>query len=159
MCKVIVGKNASGKTLYLKNYIREIKNKGSIATNMFDGVIIPKNEIDCDLVERINRHIDAFSIDCSSNSLSYVDYRLSGNFLSLLNIILHKSKYIILDEPEMGLDYKDIAVLSDVLSVVEDRELVMTTHCDVLIITFRNNLYNVVDGELVKINYGDTDGI
>jgi predicted ATPase len=159
MNKVLVGKNASGKTMYIRNLLKELMDaeQYSFCTNI-DGYISSIDEVDNDFVKEINLRIDDFDIkiDESGKGICLNDYSLSDTLANLIKTVVHKVDYVILDEPEVGISEHELMILADILSYCS-AEVIMTTHSDILANQYSDELYSEINGELVSIEYENTD--
>jgi Fe-S cluster assembly ATPase SufC len=159
MIKVFVGKNANGKTRYIKDILRQaFKDNKVISTNLGQGGE-PKTELDSNLIKSINMRTDAFELQINPDgrTVSFLYCQMSEAFMHLVRLILYKVDIIILDEPELGIDELEFVHFVDILHCIDNVDIMMTTHSDILASQFEDDLYNIVNGELVKVTYEDTD--
>lgn len=97
MTHIIVGENASGKTLWLRNYIDTIgHNKCNSNLDGLSTVRLNRDRLDVlgDLIESDIRVLDSF-IAPDTN-----DFGLSRRFFDIAAIICNDLDYLALDEPE-----------------------------------------------------------
>jgi hypothetical protein len=158
MIEVIVGNNASGKTLYLKSNVKKC-NSNSCLTNFGSKFDAEAFEYDTELVEVLDMNCDAFSVYVKGNVLVFDDYVYSDKLLNTLHVILRKVDFLFLDEPELGLKDYEVAAVSTVLQNIRCRECIVTTHSDIIAASFMDDLYIINDNKLEKVNYEDTDCI
>lgn len=159
MVKAIVGKNAVGKTMYIKHEYINLVNNGKIVSTNLCSSDEPDTVIDVDICSRINLVAEVLQLKIVEGSKTVVfDYsEVSDVFANLVRLIAHKVDCVILDDPEMGLEDYEISALAGILACCDN--LHITTHSDILALQFEDDLYNVVNGELVKVNNEDTDCI
>lgn len=98
MTHIVVGESASGKTLWLRNYIDTVgHNKCNSNLDGLNNVRFNRNRLDVlgDLIESDIRVLGGSFIAPDTN-----DYRLSRRFFDLAAIICNDLDYLALDEPE-----------------------------------------------------------
>lgn len=109
MIKLIIGQNASGKTLYLNNLIQsrlEKTGKIDFVTNTVRNITFINKEYNKERLEILEELILADEISTSSSeNISPIGnpIRLSNRFLYLMTILCKDVKSAYLDEPEQGL--------------------------------------------------------
>lgn len=131
MTYLIIGENASGKTLALERYL---KNKGydkcnsNLKTELKNKIEFSRERLDVlgDLIESDIRVLDSF-IAPDTN-----DYGLSRRFFALAEIICKDLDYLVLDEPEQLLtvteNLKIVQLLCQLSLKGLYKEILITTH-------------------------------
>jgi len=139
MIKFIIGKNASGKTLYLNNCVKQDLNSNEdieFVTNLKD---TNYQDVDYDYrkIEILEEISHADSIDTSNELLALIEspVKLSKEFLQLVTILCKKCKRAYIDEPEQGLSEYEINLLASFLQYTNKffEEIVVVTHSELLI--------------------------
>jgi hypothetical protein len=160
MISVITGDNASGKTRYLVKLYEKYKLSNNVITNFIPNVSMLGRELNYELIDDFNGQCDFFYIDVKDGIVEFEDFNYSGNLRKIVKLLLFKTDYLLLDVPESGVKSAEISAIAILLSNASKYEDVyVVTHSDTIAATMMYSLYNVVNGELVKINYEDTDGI
>jgi predicted ATPase len=159
MISVITGDNASGKTVYLESLYEKYKSS-KIITNLKPIVSTSNLELNYELIDDFNGQCDLFFIDVKDGMVEFEDFRYSENLRQIVKLLLFKTDYLLLDEPESGVKSAEISAIAILLSNASKYEDVyVTTHSDTIAATMMHSLYNVIDGKLVKVAYEDTDCI
>ena len=139
MIKFIIGENASGKTLYLNNCVKEDLNSNEdieFVTNLKDTFYqdVDYDQRKIDILEEISH---SESIDKSNEILALIGnpVKLSKEFLQLVTILCKKCKRAYIDEPEQGLSEYEINLLASFLQYTNKifEEVVVVTHSELLI--------------------------
>lgn len=138
MLEIIIGQNASGKTLYLYNCIKaELeKNNTDFASNLnqlsYEDLKFNKKRIEIlydliDTAEEIITNNKILSIKAEEN--------FSKAFLEIMSILCKDVSTLFLDEPEQGLSRREIDILCTFIERANRtyKRVVIVTHCDLII--------------------------
>lgn len=140
MIELIIGANASGKTLYLNNCInKELAefSEPEFATNMVNDLYsdIGYNRERIKVLEEIFCYADG--IDTSNELLSIINnnIKLSKEFLQIITILCKDFNRMYIDEPEQGLSEQEINLLCTFLQFTADtyEKIVVVTHSELFI--------------------------
>ncbi|MGN0375749.1 MAG: hypothetical protein ACI4EN_09655 [Butyrivibrio sp.] len=150
MIKLVIGANASGKTLFLNNCIqRELDNFDvpAFATNLADTLYSDTeyNKKRLEKLEEIFCYADG--IDTSNELISVINnpVKLSKDFLQIITILCKDFKRMYIDEPEQGLSEYEINLLCTFLQFTAElyEQLIIVTHSEMLIQLPYYELYTV----------------
>ena len=139
MIRIIIGQNASGKTLYLNNCINnDLEDSDTIdfVTNLKDASYndISYNQERLQVLEEIT---DVEMIDTSNELLALIGspIKLSKDFLQIVTILCKECKKVYLDEPEQGLSEYEINLLISFVQYAEStyEEIVVVTHSELFV--------------------------
>lgn len=139
MIKIIIGQNASGKTLYLNNCIdSELMEFNTIdfVTNMKDASYndVSYNQERLEILESIT---DVERIDTSNELLALIGnpIKLSKDFLQIVTLLCKECKRVYLDEPEQGLSEYEINLLVSFLQYADNtyEEIIVVTHSELFV--------------------------
>lgn len=159
MIRLIIGNNASGKTLYLKRCIKDDldkHNKVEFITNFIDNMS-DSTEYNQD---RINILGEVFcysdGIDTSNDTLGIINnnVRVSKYFLEIITLLCKDYKRMYIDEPEQGLSIYEINLLCNFLQFADKtyENLTIVTHSEMLIQLPYYELYTVKMNESSDID-------
>lgn len=134
MLKVIVGENSSGKTLYLNNLLSDLGE--SVCTSN-----IPNREVVFNKIIHEGRLDTLGYVVCTDVyadiyglRITDMEITLSPEFLRVAEIICIDRDYLILDEPDLCMPWKETIMLYVFI------EKVAHTFKDVYVATHRDNL-------------------
>lgn len=154
--KVIIGENASGKTLYLDNKIRhktDVENSIDFVTNLDRDNYFRNLEYDDDKLEILEDVTYADRVDKSCEVIQLVDcdIKLSQRFIYLATILCKKVSNAYIDEPEKGLSTREKYILGTFLNNIKDKfdDFVIVTHNEIIA-----NIPDVTVYKAEKINNG-----
>lgn len=138
MVKFIIGENASGKSLYLDNAVKEDLNNNNeieFVTNLYE--TSSNNGYSQERLSILEDISNSEEIDTSNEILALVGspVKLSKEFLHLMTILCSKCKRAYIDEPEQGLSEYEINLLASFLQYADRtyEEVIIVTHSELLI--------------------------
>lgn len=145
MVTMVLGENASGKTLYIKKKCKELasKYKMDVVTNLikvpYDGIDEKRYQLLSD--EEAYEYIwDCREIDKSTGVITIEGGSVfSEYFLNIVTLLCRKGDYLILDEPEFDLLSREINMLYKIC------ELILPTYKEVHIATHQQWLFGLAD--------------
>ena len=104
MVRLIIGKSASGKTLYLKRVLEQ-HNLDEVCTNLLDDVSLANNPYNRERIEILDDVLETATIEEQKTSLRITGANapLTQAFDSIVTIICKDRDILILDEPCFGM--------------------------------------------------------
>lgn len=142
MVRLIIGKNAAGKTLYLENMIKRYE-LFEVNTNMRDKIYTYQIPYNKKRIEILKECLETEDISENSLSLGIANstaYMISTELLELLTLICRDRNILILDEPLKKLSAYEYEVFIKVIAWVQD------TYTDIYIVT-HNELALAIPGK------------
>lgn len=137
MITLIVGQNAIGKSIYLKNKAKRESLNSEVLCNFIDGSYLRNVKYNKDRLEELKDLLDTDIIIENKDRLGIeTDVMSIGNdFENILTIICKDYDKLYMDEPEFGLSYREIGRLIAFLTRIEDtfKEIVMVTHSEMFL--------------------------
>lgn len=148
MLRLIIGKNASGKTVYLN---RQIKSRSKTDINSNIGNQIYKESIGYDerRIEILKDCLETNDITEDKKFLGISNssaYSMSKELASLFTLMCKEGKYLILDEPFKSISYYEHETLLKFISYVQKtyEEIYIVTHNE-LALSIPGATYYTVD--------------
>ena len=136
MIRIIVGENASGKTLYLDR-ILEKYGLSECCTNIVDDPTLNKVEYNDKRIWHLSYVLETSDIELTDQILRIADANavLTPNFDRLATIICKNRDILILDEPCFGLKFAERCRLLSFLNLVNVtfKEVYIVTHNEVML--------------------------
>lgn len=149
MLNIIVGANASGKTVMLKELLDEMPDTKNVVTNIRALNSFTEIRYNQERIELLEENIDALCIISASKSLLVCeDEEYSDSFMQAITYLCKDVNNIFLDEIDNAVPYHEMhafaAALINIGRVVPN--LWITTHEDVLMGYFHEHIkyYTVV---------------
>lgn len=148
MLEIIIGQNASGKTLYLYNCIKEEldKNNTDFITNL-NLLSAERAGFNEERIEILYDIIDTADEIITSNKILNIkaDENFSKAFLEIMTLFCKDKSTLFLDEPEQGLSNRELYILANFLDKAEEtyKRIVITTHSELLADTEYAKAYTV----------------
>lgn len=148
MLEIIIGQNASGKTLYLYNCIKAEIEKGNIdfASNL-NKLSYEDLEFNTERIEILYDVIDTAEEIIETNEVLNIkaDEKFSKAFLEIISILCKDASTFFLDEPEQGLSRRELDILCTFLERADRtyKRIVIVTHCDLFIQCENIKIYSV----------------
>lgn len=137
MITLIVGQNAIGKSVYLKDRAKAASLNDDIIFNMVDSSYLDNISYNTERIEHLKDILQTEDITENDDILVIKtdEVKLNTEFIKLLTLICKNCKKMYLDEPEYCLTYHQIGFLVWFLSRVEVTfdEIVIVTHSEVLL--------------------------
>lgn len=141
MIQLIIGQNASGKTLYLDTIIEEklkhaddINFVTNIGNNKYNELLFSKKRVKI-LDDILMDFCD--SIDTSNELITPINSEIvfSTDFLYMVTLLCKNVDEIYLDEPEQGLIEFEIKLLTNFLELIDKtyNKIVIVTHSELLV--------------------------
>lgn len=154
MTYLIIGENASGKTLALERYL---KNKGydkcnsNLKTELKNKIEFSRERLDVlgDLIESDIRVLDSF-IAPDTN-----DYGLSRRFFALAEIICRDLDYLVLDEPEQLLTVTENLKIVQLLCQLSLKGL----YKEMVIVTKEAAYFAIPDSKYYTVKMSDNNKV
>lgn len=137
MVTLIIGQNAIGKSVYLKNKAKSESLTSEIIYNMTDTSYLDNIAYNKERIEQLKDILDTEEIienkDCLIIQTDEVC--MSRDFMKLLTLICKDCSKLYIDDIEYGLEYHQIGFLIWFLSRVEDTfdEIMIVTHSEMLL--------------------------
>jgi ABC-type sugar transport system ATPase subunit len=159
MLNIIVGKNSSGKSRYLRDIYEKLSGSGSnsVLTNIIDDEwVLSDTKYDRKRVEILSYLMDDYVVSasnyCSLNittDVGYDDIVLSMQFTKILTIICKSGDYLLLDEPDTGLsDYESDTLVSFLYRVYRTfKEVYLVTHDEKSLSMLNSRFFNVTESD------------
>jgi len=156
MTKFIVGNNAAGKTLFLKERINNIIRNYNVISNCTETLIDRTKVLDTN-VAFCEYVCDAFEAD--EYTLFKDEFVLSGNrpecssdIWKLLFLLSRDAKYMYLDEPEFGLTQDELKYIVCALNYLCKTldEVYIVTYCEDIIMSVHEALFFCIDNGKLK---------
>ena len=168
MIKIIIGQNASGKTLYLDNVVEEMsQGDGEIdfVTNLADQHIFDHVPFLPDKVEILCEILQAERVDTSCVILTPVESPvvLGREFIEIITLLCKDVKAVYLDEPEQGLSEYEMSILCTLIQYFSRffEEIIIVTHSELFVQMVNCRYFTVVmdektaDVELIQVSEDD----
>lgn len=145
MVNVILGHNATGKTLFLNNLL---KDNQKAVTNLIQPVFFSETKFNSEAVNRIERALGISDITKRGTSINYVSndgVELSSEMCDLLFLLCCDMDVAILDEPDFGMTEVERGKLITVFSYLSTifLEIWITTHDEGMLYLDNANYYRV----------------
>lgn len=156
MMNVLVGNNAAGKTAWLRSIGEQ--HIGECVSN------IPELErhiesLDSRILDDLELTFEHGDIISSKSDILIVGYDrdFSKGFREMLTLACASTDWLLLDEPDACMVSEDeIIIFYDTLARTQDyhKNIYVATHCDFMVTSYMDNLFTIVDGELVPVTEG-----
>lgn len=130
MNHIIIGENASGKTLYLKNLI---KGMNGVVSNLLNEKLMYRLPVSQERVDRLIFELDLDSLTVATGvAMAIGDVVFSVDFLKVLYLLCLEADVLVLDEPDLPLGYVEQSFLLSALFAVQMtyRDIYITSHND-----------------------------
>lgn len=153
MTHIIVGENASGKTLWLRNYIDNIgHNKCNSNLDGLSNVRFNRDRLDVlgDLIESDIKVLGSSFIVPDTNG-----YRLSRRFFDLAAIICNDHDYLALDEPEQLLTITENLKIVQLLCQLSLKGL----YKEMVIVTKEAAYFAIPDSKYYTVKMSDNNKV
>lgn len=136
MVRLIIGKSASGKTLYLKRVLEQ-HNLDEVCTNLLDDVSLANTPYNRERIEILDDVLETATIEEQKTSLRITGANapLTHVFDSIVTIICKDRDILILDEPCFGMTLVEKNKIVNFLSsaVRTFKEVYIVTHYEVML--------------------------
>lgn len=169
MLKIFIGRNAVGKTVYLKNCMKSCKSDFGTNLDTTDGILSLELSIDKERLSILRDVLMAKDIQLMGSLLVCTDsaYDISEQFMRVATIVCQDAPAVYLDEPELKLSREEVSLLVEFLSLVLSKteiDMYITTHNNAIVnIRFGKDVYEVVNVEdtasVVCVREGDVDEV
>lgn len=148
MLEIIIGQNASGKTLYLYNCIKaEIAKGDTDFVSNLNKLSYEDLKFNTERIEILYDVIDTAEEIITTNEVLNIkaDEKFSKAFLEIISIICKDASTLFIDEPEQGLSNRELYILANFLDRAEEtyKRIVITTHSELLADTEYAKAYTV----------------
>lgn len=145
MITLIIGQNAIGKTVYIKNKVKNtVEDNENIIFNFFDTSYLNNRGYDKNRIEALEDVLDTDKIDIDNPeylSIKTDEIRIGKSFNNILTIICKEGNELYLDEPEYGLNNHEIGYLVKFLYRILD------TFNNIEIVTHSELFLGILDAE------------
>ena len=114
MIKLIIGQNAIGKSVYIKNAANEaLKKEDSVLSNIWNSKYLKNRAYNDERIEVLYDILDAEEVIENTECLAVKGGQImvGQNFANILTLICKCGDYLYLDEPEYGLNNHEIGYL------------------------------------------------
>lgn len=151
MITLVVGQNAIGKSVYLRNKAKSAAADNEIIYNMVDSSYLDDIAYNAERVDHLKEILRTDSISESDDTLMIKteEVKLNTEFIKLLTLICKDCKNLYLDEPEYCLTYHQIGFLVWFLSRVE------YTFDEIVIVTHSETLLGLMDKEVKTVEWNE----
>lgn len=130
MNHIIIGANASGKTLYLKNLV---KGRNGVVSNLLNEKFLYRFSVSQERVNRLISELDLDSLIVTTGvAMAIGDIKFSIDFLKVLYLLCLDADVLALDEPDLSLGYVEQSFLLTALFAVQMtyKDMYITSHDD-----------------------------
>lgn len=138
MITLIVGQNAVGKSAYLKERVKaEAAGRNDILSNLFENQFLEHIPYEKERIDELKELLDTQDVVENQGILGIhtEELNISKSFAELVTLMCRKGKVLFLDEPEYGLEYKEIGFLVAFLSRIEStfETIEIVTHSEIML--------------------------
>lgn len=114
MNKIIIGRNASGKTVVLEEYVKEFGGSALCANNVAP-TLDSSWVYDKDTISIIEDILDGKIIQGKDYFSAESEFKLGINFYNLIRVMCRRSDYLVIDEPEFLLTETENTLIMEFL--------------------------------------------
>lgn len=146
MLTLIIGKNASGKTIYLNSLLFKFKSS-NIITNLLDKDYIVNTKFNEERKEVFRKLMLADKIEEVNNKFKFQNpyFEPSDEFNNLMSLLCRDRKILLLDEPDRDITYNEKNILINFLAFT------YKTYDQIYIVTHDEEMLNLPKYELIAI--------
>ena len=138
MITLIIGQNATGKSVYLKNRAKEaVRKNENIISNTWDTTYLNNRGYNAERIEALEEVFDSEEI---TENPEYLDIKtdeisIGKSFKDMLTMICREGDELYLDEPEYALNSREEAYLVSFLYRVLDtfKNIEIVTHSELFL--------------------------
>lgn len=151
MVTLIIGDNAIGKSVYLKNKADiTLKSGKSVVYNGWDNTYLKKKKYNENRIDALCDILDIENIIENDQYLAMESsfIKVTDNLAKILTLICKDADYLYLDEPEYGLSNREVGILVAFLCKI------MNTFINIEIVTHSELFFGISDADIktIKLN-------
>lgn len=164
MITLIIGQNAIGKSVYLKDKLKKEISSDDILCNFIDGSYLRTKRYNSNRIEELKELLDTDNIITNKDKLGIETdvLSISTEFENILTLICKEGDRLYIDEPEFGLSYKEIGRLIAFIAIIEDtfKDIEVITHSEMFLGLNNANIktikYDMDTRSFIAIDLEDT---
>lgn len=154
MINLIVGANASGKTLTLKRMVNEHAVQGCSYSD--SPIVLESIKLNECALEIASEFLEGDALVYNNSVVGVTPWfdnpiEFSRLFLDRVNLVCKNTKYVFLDEPDFGITDEETRILAHIIESISrelEKEFWITCHCDSFVSCGQTRFFHVIDGVL-----------